>query len=802
MATERARTRRPTVNLPLPHIDPSPLVSPEFQSSHNSTNSFLSILTEDDSGRRVSGQQTPPVEAGFPHERKQLDDNSALENSAEKFVSCSGTLDSGGSPGFVKSPGLDASLFEAFKRFCAFGSRKNLQRMDRPTLLKLCKDCQLLNGKLTPSIVEITFVTVASPAAKYISFSQFRQALQYFAERKEQSFEALARRIAESDGPLSNDSDSKPEWWNNKFVDEGQEWWRQELCLKPHSARRSRRLSDFDGTRSGILLREVPELAAKPPISPNTPLELDQLGEPPSEESSEPEEGSTGYWRDVSTENVRRMYMTYCLRDPARSAADARAEALRRGELKVVGGMMVEAPGCGLMDGASFSKICRDSGLFDARFTSGEADAMFAVACGKGPRKICFNQFVDLIQKIAIRKCLPEEELYLRIVSGNGPYARELSSGALGAGIGPGAEPNYAKPIGRPRGRPVFLRSSSAGPRRTSMWPSLPGPGALPPHPRLPPGGTSRGSGELGSGSEDAPGSRAAASAPPPDLARLAKRVERTFSCYCALKATWELAPKAPAIDNATYVRLVRECNLIQPPLTVGMVDNIFAKAKQKGTRKLGLREFAASLALIAAEKGCPVEEVVEAVSAKGKPDVSGTLPDSVRLYDDKAGYTGMYAAQHGLRRLRTRRQSLPDSQSGGEDMSILALRYECSIDPSASRSLRRVFNDLCSPESGQSDAAEQLMDNWTFAKVCNEVQLMDMRFSAADLIFASVKSQNARRINYLQFTDALRIIAKRHGQSLNSVVQRLIEHYAARGLQEGSAQTPSVPGQHSNRDI
>jgi hypothetical protein len=80
---------------------------------------------------------------------------------------------------------------------------------------------------------------------------------------------------------------------------------------------------------------------------------------------------------------------------------------------------------------------------------------------------------------------------------------------------------------------------------------------------------------------------------------------------------------------------LSRHCT-VQSFTTIDL-DIIFAKVKDKGTRKLTLKQFKEALGLIAAKKGVTIEELEGQLLQSGGPVFTGVKTDNVKLHDDKS---------------------------------------------------------------------------------------------------------------------------------------------------------------------
>merc|ERR1719221_2448502 len=98
-----------------------------------------------------------------------------------------------------------------------------------------------------------------------------------------------------------------------------------------------------------------------------------------------------------------------------------------------------------------------------------------------------------------------------------------------------------------------------------------------------------------------------------------------------------------PDMDGKTFVKLCKDCKLLDKKLTATDVDLIFAKVAPKGQRRISLMHFDAALQHLATKKATPLEEVRSLISRSQGPALSGTQADAVRFHDDKSTYTGTH---------------------------------------------------------------------------------------------------------------------------------------------------------------
>ena len=72
------------------------------------------------------------------------------------------------------------------------------------------------------------------------------------------------------------------------------------------------------------------------------------------------------------------------------------------------------------------------------------------------------------------------------------------------------------------------------------------------------------------------------------------------WQAYASFGITASSETHGPAqMDNANFVKLCRECELVGPGFTSGEADIVFTKVKAPGTRKIGFSEFESAIGLI-----------------------------------------------------------------------------------------------------------------------------------------------------------------------------------------------------------
>lgn len=98
-------------------------------------------------------------------------------------------------------------------------------------------------------------------------------------------------------------------------------------------------------------------------------------------------------------------------------------------------------------------------------------------------------------------------------------------------------------------------------------------------------------------------------------------------------------------LDGKGFVKLCKDCHLIDRRFTVTDVDLIFARVLPNGQRRMDLAQFEKALKMIAEKKAMDEMMVRRAIADTSGPTRTGTKADSVRLHDDRSTYTGIHAS-------------------------------------------------------------------------------------------------------------------------------------------------------------
>lgn len=686
--------------------------------------------------------------------------------------------------------------------------------MDANHFSKLCRDCSLVDASLSDIMVDLVYLKSQVQGAKTIGYDQFLSALEGIAEKKDVAVEEVVDQVLAQGKPEDGDSTPlPPSWWNDTLLqstpEKAAEAARRKMLRRRRAETPAPSLPLLKlGTHTEEQMQKY--LNKSRPRSPNTPMDLPspemsdgtpslhQVEDGDDDESEgfeeEEQEGeSDGNWRDFSMENVRRTYIGYCLRNLQSMPGNAKEAAVNSGALRYFNGMVMEGEGQGLMDFNAFSRLCRDHCLFNSKFHSGEGDVLFESHKDKNTRRICYSQFLEIMKGMAARKGITEEDIFKQICFGNGPMSKpppeETQAGEGGRLpiIDGRLTPSYARAIRQVRNNAVGSSVDSAERwRSTSKAPALRRSRSL--------------TNDVCDMLDGFPSRPSTSLAPlvKLDLTReMADKVRRVFANYCALRG--QAVPKAgsEAMDGSSFARLCKDCQLVGPLLSIGVVDNVFCRVKEPGSRKIGYQQFLNAVKLIAMEKMVSVGDVVSAIALRHSPLSScATIPEPLPLQGDQsvpdmAMRTSITLPQQPPVSHLARRFSTSDTSN----IAALARDFRAQVlDPASQGALAQAYLHWALSD-GQKAAKEAeklmavsssgvfkirqpdncLMDNSAFARFCRDMRLLDGPFSAVDLIFAGAKDKAARKISFNQFKAALTAIADRRNDTLTEMVEVVI---------------------------
>lgn len=99
-----------------------------------------------------------------------------------------------------------------------------------------------------------------------------------------------------------------------------------------------------------------------------------------------------------------------------------------------------------------------------------------------------------------------------------------------------------------------------------------------------------------------------------------------------------------PEMSNKEFVKVNKDCKLLDKKYSLTDVDINFSKIKLKTSKVITYNQFLEGLKLAASKKGVDFDSIVQLVCQAGGPVFTGTKTDYVKFHDDKSLYTGVYA--------------------------------------------------------------------------------------------------------------------------------------------------------------
>lgn len=101
----------------------------------------------------------------------------------------------------------------------------------------------------------------------------------------------------------------------------------------------------------------------------------------------------------------------------------------------------------------------------------------------------------------------------------------------------------------------------------------------------------------------------------------------------------------APEMDSRTFVKILKDSNLLNKKLTAVDVDITFAKVKTKGSKRITYDQFVEAIKCLVEKHNLNYDEFVNKLcnEASNGPILYGTKTENVRFYDDKSSYTGVH---------------------------------------------------------------------------------------------------------------------------------------------------------------
>lgn len=454
------------------------------------------------------------------------------------------------------------------------------------------------------------------------------------------------------------------------------------------------------------------------------------------------------------------------------------------------------------MDGAHFQKLCRDCGLLGRHLSTTDVDLLFAKVKTKGTRKITFEQCLTALAAISEKKVVAFEDTVAQVLEAGGPivhatkadsvrlhddkslytgvYARggpvtvepqfdlsaylDRSAGTDARGVKKSATPKSVKKVVVLEGEATPDKAAAASARSSCAG------GATPIS-------SSRRASTHG-GDPATPSAAAASPAAATPFSEPRPSEARRLSSHGGGRAA-AAAPDSPVTPGCLPLSSRRSSGAGAAPVRSSSLKDVLKEAFA-GLRSKGKGDKSGSPKPKSSSSSSKADDDVYTTPVKQQatPSRAGALPDSRRL----SSMGGADAA------------SLKDVFSAFAGFGIHTPTPTKAAEPvfHTNTSTPTTVRRLSTPGSAAGGKpAGPGMDGFRFVKLCREAGLIDSRFgtTAADLVFAKVKTKGAKKISYEQFNEALAMIAADKGIATADVVAA-IEHCG--GPAFNTACTPS----------
>lgn len=313
-------------------------------------------------------------------------------------------------------------LRATFKTFSTFGTRERDSKsqdmqIGNARFFKLVKDSGLIDKQnLTSTDVDLIFVRSKSKGSNVMNFEQFLSAVSFIAEKKNTSIQGIIKCIVSSSGPSLN-KPTTPEFI--KFYDDKGQFTGVHKAGGP---------SVIDISGDQLLMRGNDKLLSHGTFHPRQ-----------SKKSSIP---------------AKRLSLSAAL-DGSANVEDSTLKNLFLA-FAAFGGK--QSPPKIEMDGTSFMKMMRESGILGGTLTSSGVDLCFTkVTRLKKSRKMTFADFLTVLPLLAHEKGIPVDHVKAILAGCQGPLINS-SMAAEYAGIG------VLGTASNPHGSSLIIRETRAPP--------------------------------------------------------------------------------------------------------------------------------------------------------------------------------------------------------------------------------------------------------------------------------------------------------------------------------------------------
>ncbi|KAG8461911.1 hypothetical protein KFE25_013930 [Diacronema lutheri] len=234
-------------------------------------------------------------------------------------------------------------------------------------------------------------------------------------------------------------------------------------------------------------------------------------------------------------------------------------------------------------------------------------------------------------------------------------------------------------------------------------------------------------------------------------------------------------------MTSRNFVKLAKDCGLIDRTITLTVLDIAFTKAKinavgqafDAASKKVNYAQFLLALEICAKEKGCDVHELYAKVAAHAHdaPVVNATIAEPNKFYDDKSTYTAALRGSHKPLSRGDSIMNLPTPTRPADDSALAAVfeRFArfgetagVGVGGMSNRNLVKMFKDC------------ELVDDKTITPT-----FLDLAFAKAARapVGSSTAGAVANRLTYPQFLVVCELCAQERGVNVAELHGAMVQH-------------------------
>lgn len=278
---------------------------------------------------------------------------------------------------------------KVFGAFASFGYAEPQTEMDNTKLMKLVRECGLLDSKCTSVDVDLFFIK-AKPAKRRITFAQFLDVMASCAEKKGVATRELLQAIVAKGSPdCSGTKAQTVRLYDDKSTYTGVA--KQGGPTTVDDAHDLATILDRGSNRRSTGGRIPPKIPAAPgsaaPFGAQVPVSKAVRRSTTSSGGNQPSEGT------FSAPELQAMFEAFASFGGGKQAST------------------------GDMDSSRFAKLCRDCDITNAV----TADIVFMQHVKKGHNKITFTDFKACLEQISREKGVEAPELERMVIASGGP---------------------------------------------------------------------------------------------------------------------------------------------------------------------------------------------------------------------------------------------------------------------------------------------------------------------------------------------------------------------------------------------